>query len=210
MFVRAYLRASTKEQDAQRARAELEQFAAEQGHKIAAVYVENESGATLKRPRLMELINDAHEGDVILVEQIDRLARLNHEDWEYLKRLLAEKNLAVVSKEIPTSYMALQSRESTGFTDAILRSVNAMLLDMLAAVARKDYEDRRRRQSQGIAKAKSEGRYTGRSKDHDKRRIIASLLRQGLSYTEVQNTAKCSRQLIANVAKELKCPTEAS
>jgi DNA invertase Pin-like site-specific DNA recombinase len=37
-----------------------------------------------------------------------------------------------------------------------------MMLDMLAAVARKDYEDRRRRQSEGIAKAKKEGKYRGR------------------------------------------------
>ena len=36
-------------------------------------------------------------------------------------------------------------------------AINAMLLDMLAAVARKDYEDRRRRQAQGIVKAKAEG-----------------------------------------------------
>jgi DNA invertase Pin-like site-specific DNA recombinase len=33
---------------------------------------------------------------------------------------------------------------------------------MLAAIARKDYEDRRRRQMQGQAKAKAEGKYVGR------------------------------------------------
>ena len=44
-------------------------------------------------------------------------------------------------------------------------AINAMLLDMLAAVARKDYEDRRRRQAQGIAKAKLDGAYRGRPED---------------------------------------------
>ena len=48
MFIRAYLRASTKEQDAKRAKNELIAFAQEHGHKIAAFYVENESGATLE------------------------------------------------------------------------------------------------------------------------------------------------------------------
>jgi DNA invertase Pin-like site-specific DNA recombinase len=43
-------------------------------------------------------------------------------------------------------------------------AINGMLLDMLAAVARKDYDDRRRRQAQGQAKAKAEGRYKGRSR----------------------------------------------
>ena len=44
-------------------------------------------------------------------------------------------------------------------------AINAMLLDMLAAVARKDYEDRRRRQAQGIVKAKAEGLYRGRAEN---------------------------------------------
>lgn len=204
MFIRAYLRASTKEQDAKRAKAELVQFAKEHHHKISSFYVENESGATLVRPQLMQLIEDAHEGDIILVEQIDRLARLNPADWDTLKRLLSEKKLSVVSKELPTSYMAFQSEGSTEFMSSMLQAINAMLLDMLAAIARKDYEDRRHRQQQGIARAKAEGKYLGRRKDIEKRKIIASLLKAGHSYSDIQKTAKCSRQLIAVVSQELK------
>ncbi|MBV6598203.1 recombinase family protein, partial [Acinetobacter baumannii] len=70
--------------DANRAKDELIAFAREHGHKIAAFYTENEAGATLERPQLMQLIDDASEGDVILVEQIDRLARLNQTDWDTL------------------------------------------------------------------------------------------------------------------------------
>ncbi len=36
----------------------------------------------------------------------------------------------------------------------MFEAVNGMMLDVLAAVARKDYEDRRRRQEQGQAKAR--------------------------------------------------------
>ena len=202
MFIRAYLRASTKEQDAKRAKNELIQFANDHGHKIAAFYVENESGATLVRPKLMQLIEDAHEDDVILVEQIDRLARLNQTDWNTLKRLLSEKKLAVVSKELPTSYMALQSESGTEFMGSVLQAINSMMLDMLAAIARKDYVDRRNRQMQGIARAKGEGKYLGRRKDTEKRKIIASLLKSGHSYSDIQKMAKCSRHLIACVVKE--------
>ena len=91
MFIRAYLRASTKEQDAKRAKNELIAFASDHDHKIAAFYVENESGATLERPQLMQLIDDASDGDIILVEQIERLARLNQADWDTLKQMLAKK-----------------------------------------------------------------------------------------------------------------------
>ena len=202
MFIRAYLRASTKEQNAKRAKSELIVFANDYGHKIAAFYVENESGATLVRPKLMQLIEDAHKGDVILVEQIDRLARLNQADWDTLKRMLSEKKLSIVSKELPTSYMALQPERSTEFMSSILQAINSMMLDMLAAIARKDYEDRRNRQMQGIARAKAEGKYSGRRKDTEKRKIIASLLKSGHSYSDIQKMAKCSRHLIADVAKE--------
>ncbi|WP_406947665.1 recombinase family protein [Psychrobacter sanguinis] len=37
---------------------------------------------------------------MILVEQIDRLARLNQTDWDTLKSKLSAKRLSVVSKEL--------------------------------------------------------------------------------------------------------------
>ena len=202
MFIRAYLRASTQEQNAERARESLVQFAANHGQRIAAFYVENVSGATLHRPELMKLIADSGEGDIVLVEQIDRLARLKQSDWDSLKQKLAAKRLAIVSPELPTSWLALEKKDDTGFTDSILRAVNAMMLDMLAAVARKDYEDRRRRQFQGIHKARTEGKYQGRQPDLKRRQHIASLLKSGHSYSEIQEMLSCSRHLIASVAKE--------
>ncbi|MBV6598093.1 recombinase family protein, partial [Acinetobacter baumannii] len=72
------------------------------------------------------------------------------------------------------------------FMDSVLRAINDMLLDMLAAIARKDYEDRRKRQMQGIARAKAQGKYKGRGKDMEKRKIIASLLKSGHSYSDIQ------------------------
>lgn len=202
MFIRAYLRASTQEQNAERAKEMLVQFVKQHDQRIAAFYTENISGATLHRPELMRLIDDAGEGDIVLVEQVDRLARLKHEDWLILKQKLASKQLAIVSPELPTSWLALEKKDTTGFTDSILRAVNSMMLDMLAAVARKDYEDRRRRQSQGIEKARVEGKYQGRKPDLKKRKHIAGLLSTGHSYSEIQDILRCSRHLIASVATE--------
>ncbi|WP_412503106.1 recombinase family protein [Shewanella chilikensis] len=203
MFIRAYLRASTKEQNAERARESLIQFAAQHGQRIAAFYIENVSGATLHRPELMRLIAESGEGDIVLVEQIDRLARLKQSDWDTLKQKLASKHLAIVSPELPTSWLALQQHSETDFTGAILQAVNAMMLDMLAAVARKDYDDRRRRQSQGIAKAKADGKYNGRQPDLKRHQHIASLLKTGHSYSDIQDMLGCSRHLIATISKNV-------
>ncbi|WP_244579086.1 recombinase family protein [Escherichia coli] len=92
----------------------------------------------MHRSELMRLIAESGEGDIVLVEQIDRLARLKQSDWDTLKQKLASKRLAIVSPELPTSWLALQQHSETYFTGTILQAVNAMMLDMLAAVARKD------------------------------------------------------------------------
>ena len=150
MFVRGYLRASTQEQDARRAKADLEKFAADRGLKIATTYIEHESGAKLARPELFRLLEEAQPGDMLLVEQVDRLSRLTASDWERLKSEIALRKLRVVALDLPTSWM-MATPNSDDFTSRMFEAVNGMMLDVLAAVARKDYEDRRRRQAQGQA-----------------------------------------------------------
>ena len=194
-FVRAYLRASTSDQDAGRAREDLERFAVEHQLAIVKFYEENESGAKLERPKLFELINDAHPGDVLLVEQVDRLSRLNASDWDTLKARLAEKRIRVVALDLPTSWLGARPMVDET-TQGILDAVNKMLLDMLAVVARKDYVDRRRRQAQGIEKAKTAGLYRGRRADSERHAQIRQLLDKGLSWSEVCKITKASRSTV--------------
>ena len=198
-FLRAYLRASTEDQNAARARADLEQFAADRKLVVASWYVENESGAKLERPELFRLIGDASRGDILLVEQVDRLSRLNAEDWEALKLKLAEKHIRVVALDLPTSWLALGPAGADEATQGLLDAVNRMLLDMLAVVARKDYTDRRRRQAQGIASAKAAGAYKGRQIDQERHAHIAQLLDAGMSWSKVCDITKASRSTVKRV-----------
>ena len=105
MLARLYLRASTDEQDASRTRASLEAFAAERGLLIAGAYVENESGAKLARPELFRLLADSKPGDVLLIEQVDRLSRLTSADWTRLRADLDARQVRVVVLDLPTSWM---------------------------------------------------------------------------------------------------------
>jgi DNA invertase Pin-like site-specific DNA recombinase len=200
MFVRGYLRASTNEQDATRAKEQLEAFAADRGLKVAAWYVENESGAKLARPELFRLLADARPSDVLLVEQVDWLSRLTASDWEKLRAELAAQHIRVVALDLPTSWM-MATAKADDFTARMFDAINGMMLDVLAAVARKDYEDRRRRQAQGQAKAKTEGRYKGRPEDVKRNDGIAAMLRAGSSWSEIQAATGCSRATIAKIAK---------
>jgi DNA invertase Pin-like site-specific DNA recombinase len=203
MFVRAYLRASSEDQDADRAREQLKAFAADRGLRIAAYYVENESGAKLARPELFRLLADSQPGDILLVEQVDRLSRLTAEDWEHLKAELVARRVRVVALDLPTSWM-MATQTIDEFTGRMFEAVNGMLLDMLAAVARKDYDDRRRRQAQGQAKAKAEGRYKGRPEDAERNDGIARMIAAGQSWSSIQAATGCGRATIAKIAKRAK------
>ena len=109
-----YLRASTKDQDALRAKASLEAFASDKNLTLAGVYAENISGTKLNRPELMRLLNTAEKGDVLLVESVDRLSRLSQADWEALKATIKDKGLRLVIADLPTSHMLIQDKGITG------------------------------------------------------------------------------------------------
>ncbi len=199
MFIRAYLRASTKERDANRAKEALTLFAESQGHKIASYYVENESGTLLDRPELQRLLGDAQVNDIILVEQVDRLSRLNENDWQSLKLAISEAGLKIVSMDLPTSHSALSSVGGDDFTGQMLKAINNMLLDMLAVIARKDYDDRRRRQAQGIERNRD--KFKGRPANEQKHAQVVSLKEKGCSLTEIQGLTGYSRATVARVLK---------
>jgi DNA invertase Pin-like site-specific DNA recombinase len=76
-----------------------------------------------------------------------------------------------------------------------------MLMEMLAAIARKDYENRRRRQMQGQERAKAEGKYVGRPENKKRNAKIAAMLRSGACYSAVQEATGCSRATVAKIAK---------
>ncbi|MBF4179680.1 recombinase family protein [Lelliottia nimipressuralis] len=202
-YVYAYLRASTDEQDATRAKKELEDFAKSKGVRVAGWFVENESGAKLERPELFRLLENTQPGDILLLEQVDRLSRLNVDDWNKLRSLINEKGVRIVALDLPTSHMFLDAAGDE-FTSRIMDAINGMLLDMLAAIARKDYVDRRRRQRQGIDKAVKEGRYTGRRPDTKKHEQIIQLRSAGFTVDKIAEMAQVGRATVFRVLRTLK------
>ncbi|MFC0668450.1 recombinase family protein [Azotobacter chroococcum] len=203
MFVRAYLRASTDEQDATRARAALEQFATEHGRPIACEYLENASGAKADRPELLRLLKNAKKGDVLLVESIDRLSRLPTDDWNKLKAAIDSKGLRIVALDLPTSHQGMKDTKGDEFTDRMLSAINGMMIEMMAAIARKDYEQRRERQAQGIAKAKAEGAYKGRPVDEDLHKRVRELLAAGLGIRATARHAGCSTTTVLKIRDQI-------
>ena len=79
-----------------------------------------------------------------------------------------------------------------------------MMLDMLAAIARKDYEDRRRRQAEGQAKAQAAGKYQGRPEDTKRNANIGAMLAKGVSWSEIQQATGCGRATVAKIAARMR------
>jgi len=191
MIIRAYLRASTLGQDANRAREQLRKFAIEQGTRVTTYYVENASGATTARPELQRLLAEAGPGDVLLVESIDRLSRLPQSAWESLKQQIREAGMNVVALDLPVTYSALK-QPGEGLETWLQQALAQMLIEFMAAFSRKDYEMRRQRQAQGIEKAKRAGKLKPRQPNIKRYERIVEL-RKVHSIRETAKLLNCSK-----------------
>ena len=147
MTVRIYVRASTKDQDAERALNDLIQFG--KGYESTHVaYIENFSGTKLNRPQLSLLLSESQNGDILLVESVDRLSRLDQSDFEILKQQIKAKGLRLIVADLPTTHA-----QNSGMTGEILNVINSMLIDLLATMAKLDNDKRRERIKQGLERS---------------------------------------------------------
>ncbi|MQT78505.1 recombinase family protein [Pseudomonas helleri] len=204
MNAHLYLRASTKDQDANRAKVALESFATEKGLTIAGVYAENISGTKLNRPELIALLDSAKEGDVLLVESVDRLSRLSTTDWDTLKSTIKAKGLRLVVADLPTSHMLV---ETTGMTGQIMDVINNMLIDLMATMARLDQEKRVERINQGLANKKAadpDWKPSGKGKNEELwanvRTLIAS--HPSMSADNIAKLADCGVATVYRIKRE--------
>ena len=169
MTIRIYVRASTKDQDAKRALSDLIAFSKSYDDNHAD-YIENYSGTKLDRPALTKLLDDANQGDILLVESVDRLSRLSQDDFAILKERIKDKGLRLVVADLPTTHTI-----NDGMTGEILNVVNNMLIDLLATMAKLDNDKRRERIKQGLANSnyKPSGK-TANTEKHERIRKLAS------------------------------------
>lgn len=196
MTVRIYVRASTKEQDAERALSDLVGFSQSYGTEHIE-YIENESGTKLNRPILTRLLNESEPGDILLVESVDRLSRLEQADFEILKQQIKSKGLRLVVADLPTTHVV-----NSGMTGEILNVINAMLIDLLATMAKLDNDKRRERIKQGLERSgyKPKGKKANTVK-HD--RIKQLLTAENMTKEEIAKAVDCGVATVYRVAKDL-------
>lgn len=198
MNTRIYLRASTKDQDAQRALQVLQDLNQHLNLGETIVYVENCSGTRLDRPELNKLLSEANDGDALLVESVDRLSRLSQADFQELKRRIQEKGLRLIVADLPTTHQLIQTNDS--ITSSILELINNMLIDLLATMARLDNEKRIERIKQGLER--SGYKPTGKKPNQTKHKRIKELLTSNtMTKEEIAKAVGCGVATVYRVAK---------
>lgn len=198
MNTRIYLRASTKDQDAERALADLNALNHSMNLGEPVVYTENYSGTQLERPELNRLLQEANHGDTLLVESVDRLSRLQQHDFDELKRRIKDKGLRLIVADLPTTYQLIQNNDS--ITGSILDLINNMLIDLLATMARLDNEKRIERIKQGLER--SGYKPTGKKPNETKHKRIKELLAAGsMTKEEIAKAVGCGVATVYRVAK---------
>ncbi|MNH89456.1 DNA-invertase hin [compost metagenome] len=205
MNAHLYLRASTKDQDANRAKVALELFAVEKGLSIVGVYAENISGTKLNRPELIALLDSAEKGDVLLVESVDRLSRLSQADWDTLKATIKAKGLRLVVADLPTSHMLVEAK---GITGQIMDVINNMLIDLMATMARLDQEKRVERIRQGLENkriADPDWKPAGKGKDTAKWAKVKETIAKHptMSADDVAKLAGCGVATVYRIKREI-------
>ena len=191
------MRASTKDQDAERALGSLKEFASSIQDDVKE-YVENESGTKLDRPVLNDLLDKAKNGDTLLVESVDRLSRLKQDEFEVLKGRIKEKGLKLVVADLPTTHVLLDTNDT--ITSSILNLVNNLLIDLLATMARLDNEKRIERIKQGLER--SGYKPTGKKADKTKHERIKAMLATGaMTKEEIAKAVGCGVATVYRVAK---------
>lgn len=108
--------------------------------------------------------------------------------------------------DVPTSYLALapdRAHNDDPTIEAVLEAINHMLIDLMVAMARKDYLSRRDRQRQGIEIAKQREKYRGRQADPERRKkVIYFSKEKGLSLQETADATADSRSRVCRILAE--------
>lgn len=181
---RVYLRVSTDAQDLQR-QEEIIKTAKAAGYYVASVYREKASGARADRPELLRMIADLQPGEVVIAERIDRISRLPLPEAEQLIQSIQDKGARLAVPGIVD--LSDLAAEAEGVAKVVLEAIQGMLLRLALQMARDDYEERRKRQEQGIRLAKQAGKYRGRQADPKRTAQVVALRASGHS---IQKTAQ--------------------
>ena len=117
------------------------------------LFTDKLSGANTNRPELQKMLAYIREGDIVMVTELDRLGRNNH-DLTKIMNSIQNKGATLDVLNLPSM---------TGIADPNLRQLMTnLIIELYKYQAESERKRIIERQQQGIALAKQQGKYHGR------------------------------------------------
>lgn len=179
MVTVAYKRVSTLDQSTAR---QLE------GMTFDKVYEDKVSGKDVNRPQLQAMLEYIRAGDTLHVHSLDRLGR-NTKDLIEIMDILKAKGVTVVFH-----------KNNMTFSPDTSNPMNDLMFTMLSAFSQFERDLMLERQKEGIAIAKAEGKYKGRTKQINDE-LIKDKIANGLSYRAVAKELGVSLSTVQRAMK---------
>lgn len=149
--VYGYVRVSSADQNEERQRIAM----AQEGLKEKEIFMDKQSGKDFERPAYLKLLKKLKEGDLLLIESIDRLGR-NYEEiieqWRHITK--------VIRADIRVLDMPLL--DTTLSKDLLGTFIADLVLQVLSFAAENERKNIRQRQREGIDAALERGVHFGR------------------------------------------------
>ena len=146
-----YVRVSTIEQN------EARQIEAMKADGVEKIYMDKKSGKDFNRPEYQKMIVSLQKGDILVIHSIDRLGRNYEEIIAEWRKITKEIEADIIVQDMPL----LNTTQNKDLTGTLIADI---VLQLLSYVAQRERENIRQRQKEGIAIAKAQGKYKGRSK----------------------------------------------
>ncbi|MCE4052132.1 recombinase family protein [Bacillus sp. Au-Bac7] len=195
-----YARVSTVDQNLDRQIKELEQYGCER------IYQEKASGKDFTRPVFQEMRDKMRFGDVLVVHDLTRFGRNKNEIMNEWKKLIDDE-IDIVVLNMPI----LDTRKYKEL-EGIGQLVSDIVLSLLSWMAEEDRKRIRVAQREGIAIAKTKGKYKGGERIYHKdakgkNKIIYDEIVRSLqaneSVQDIHNKTAVSRNTIYKIKKEI-------
>lgn len=151
MKIYGYIRVSAVDQNEDRQLVAMNEV----GVDPQSIYIDKQSGKDFNRPQYQALLEKLKSGDLLYVKSIDRLGRNYDEILKQWRVLTKECGVDIVVLDMPL----LDTRRDK---DLIGTLITDIVLQLLSFVAQSERESIKKRQSEGIAAAKSHGKHLGR------------------------------------------------
>ena len=152
---------------------------------VDRVFEDKASGKDTDRVALQEMIAFVRSGDEVIVHSIDRLAR----DLRDLQGIIKALNDKCVSVEFISERLVFSGAENDAFAK--------LQLQMMGAFAEFERAIIRKRQAEGIEKAKHRGVYANRKrKSTINVKRVKGLKEEGLNNTEIASHMGISRMSV--------------